>query len=533
MKTFDFLIIGAGPAGLQFAYYLEKAGYKYAVLERADSAGSFFQKYPRHRHLISINKLYTGYDDPEINLRWDWNSLLSDDVNVRMDKYSKAYFPHADRLVDYLNDYANHFDLNIEYNAAVEMVTKEEERFIVKTKNGEVYQTNVLIVATGTSKPYIPNIEGVEQCDNYINCSVNPDDFINQRVLVIGKGNSGFELADKLISVASTIHVCSPNSLKFAWETHFVGHLRAVNNNLLDTYQLKSQNAVLDATISKIEKGEDGKFIATFHYAHANEEVETIAYDRIIVAAGFRFDHMIFDEAIRPELNHSDKFPKQTSEWESVNVKNLYFAGSLMQERDYKKSTSAFIHGFRYNIASLFNLMRYKYENIPIPSEEMEYTLDSFTERIMKRINRNSSLWQQFGFLGDLISVDPKDQTCRYYETVPVDYIHDTDQWRDEHQFILTMEYGKIDPEESIFMVNRIRRDEVDSSRESKFLHPVVRHYYRGALVSEHHMIEVLEARWEDEEMHIQPLREYLEEEMNLIQPPSKDKRGIAVKDFA
>ncbi|MDJ0677957.1 MAG: NAD(P)-binding domain-containing protein, partial [Calothrix sp. MO_167.B42] len=75
---YDYLIIGAGPAGLQLGYFLEKANRNYLILEAGDVPGTSFQKFPRHEKLISINKVYTGYKDMEINLRWDWNSLLSD-----------------------------------------------------------------------------------------------------------------------------------------------------------------------------------------------------------------------------------------------------------------------------------------------------------------------------------------------------------------------------------------------------------------------------------------------------------------------
>ena len=33
MRTFGYLVIGAGPAGLQLAYNLEKAGRDYMVLD--------------------------------------------------------------------------------------------------------------------------------------------------------------------------------------------------------------------------------------------------------------------------------------------------------------------------------------------------------------------------------------------------------------------------------------------------------------------------------------------------------------------
>ncbi|WP_235109563.1 NAD(P)-binding domain-containing protein [Acaryochloris sp. 'Moss Beach'] len=92
-NDFDYLILGAGPAGIQLGYYLEKSNHDYVILESGKSPGTFFKDYPRHRKLISINKRHTGYDNPEINLRWDWNSLLSDSEEMLFKHYSKKIFP--------------------------------------------------------------------------------------------------------------------------------------------------------------------------------------------------------------------------------------------------------------------------------------------------------------------------------------------------------------------------------------------------------------------------------------------------------
>src|SRR3954469_14010087 len=83
----DYLVIGAGPAGLQLGYFLERAGRDYLLLEAGPSAGPFFRTFPRHWTLISSNKRYTGTTDPEFNLRMDWNSLLSDNEDLRFTKY--------------------------------------------------------------------------------------------------------------------------------------------------------------------------------------------------------------------------------------------------------------------------------------------------------------------------------------------------------------------------------------------------------------------------------------------------------------
>src|SRR5438552_3051458 len=111
-RVYDYVIVGAGPAGLQLAYYLDRAGRDYIVLE-AEQVGHFFTKLPRHRRLISNNKVYTGFDDPEMNLRWDWNSLLSDDLDKPFTELTADYFPHADVLVGYLRDYQRRFRLKV------------------------------------------------------------------------------------------------------------------------------------------------------------------------------------------------------------------------------------------------------------------------------------------------------------------------------------------------------------------------------------------------------------------------------------
>ena len=106
--------------------------------------------------------------------------------------------------------------------------------------------------------------------------------------------------------------------------------------------------------ILTISNGDGDGFRVKVSYLHAHGEVEELYYDRIIVCAGFQFDNSLFDENCQPELAIDNRLPNQTSEWESTNIKDLYFAGVLTQMRDYKKSTSSFIHGFRYNCRALF-----------------------------------------------------------------------------------------------------------------------------------------------------------------------------------
>ena len=196
---------------------------------------------------------------------------------------------------------------------------------------------------------------------------MDPADFTDQRVLIIGKGNSAFETADNLIETAAVIHVAGPASIRMAWRTHFVGHLRAVNNNFLDTYQLKSQNALLDGDVLRIERERrrlprDVQLLAG-RRGHQGHPATTGSS----CAPGSASTPSIFDPDCRPELVINDRFPAQTPGWESTNVPGLYFAGTLTQVRDFKQSTSGFIHGFRYGVRALHRILERRYHGAPWP----------------------------------------------------------------------------------------------------------------------------------------------------------------------
>lgn len=506
--TYDYVIVGAGPAGLQMGYYLEKAKKRYIILEKAPCAGDFFSKYPRQRTLISINKVHTGYDDPEINLRWDWNSLLCDE-ELLFKQFSKKYFPSADCMVDYLKAFADKFNLNVKYNVEINNTSKKNGIFSLKDQNDEVITCQYLLMATGVFKPYIPDIKGIENVtENYSNASKDPEDYAGDRVLILGKGNSGFEMANSMVDTASVIHLASRNNLNLAWKTHYVGHLRAINNNILDTYMLKSQNALISANIDRIEKTSDGKFKVTFSYNNV-EEVEVLYYERVILATGFKFDDRIFDESCQPELCIDDRFPRQTSAWESTNISNLYFMGVLMHMRDFKKKQSGFIHGFRYNIKSLYHILEERNHELPVPYEECFMAPDDLTDLIINKVNKTSALWQQTGFMADAIVLD-EDGVAQYYDAMPVDYLMERFAAQESY-LIITLEFGQkfFDEASDIFSMDRVHKSDYENAHLSKFLHPIVREYSKGELIAEHHIIEDFESVW-TEEVHVAPLKRFL-----------------------
>ena len=516
----DYLIVGAGPAGLQLASLLERDGRDYVVLERGSGPGTFFTRYPRHRQLISTNKVNTGFTDPELKLRMDWNSLLSDDPELLFTRYTERYFPPADDFVRYLTDFAARTGVRVEYGTEVVRVSRADGVFTVHDGGGRTWRARRLVMATGISRLYEPDIPGFELAERYDTFDPDPASFTNQRVLVIGKGNSAFETADGLIEKAAVIHLAGPHSVKLAWKTHYLGHLRAVNNNFLDTYQLKSQNAVLDGTVESIEKADGGGFRVMLRYARTTEPLRELYYDRVIACTGFRFDASVFDEDCRPALVIKDRFPEQTSSFESVDVPDLYFAGTLMQQRDFKKSTNGFIHGFRYATRALHRILGARHLDTPWPARELEATPEAIADAVIARVNRSSGLWQQFAFLGDVVGVDGvggvDGDRAVYQEEVPLDYVVDGSLGTAAHRFVVDLEYGLDHDQADPFDVGvpRVLENDVEHAMDSTYLHPVVRHYRDGVLAGTHHLAENLENEWNLPAVHRQPLIAFVRESL-------------------
>jgi thioredoxin reductase len=502
-----YLVIGAGPAGLQLGYFLDRAGLDYQILERADSAGSFFQTFPRHRRLISVNKVETGYTDPEKNLRWDHNSLLGE--GPRFTASSTRYFPPADAMVSYLDDFATRHALRVQYETEVLAVTRSDE-FMVETTRG-AWTAQRVIIATGLAADNMPVFPGIEHAESYREMSTNPAEFRGQRVLIIGKGNSAFETADNLLESAAVLHLVSPRPLRLAWKTRFVGDLRAVNDNVLDGYGLKLQNTVLDADVEEIRRSGETLDVCLRYTRAQGQDVE-LTVDRVLRCTGFRFDASIL-EGCAPELGALDGgLPALTSSWESRNIPDLFFVGTLMQSRDYRRTSSAFIAGFRHNIQTLVHLLNERYHGVPRPRRPVELTVDALLEALMQRFNRSSSLFNQPDFLADLVHIG--DECAEYFESLPLDLVREElGAEKVETAVVLTLIYGLHDRLADPFDIERFP----DDGSKTHLLHPLVRIFRRGVVTAEHHVAEALDYEW-SEPRHRDPLRRFLQAELALTE---------------
>ena len=501
----EYIIIGAGPAGLQMGYFLGNRNRSYTILEAAEAPGAFFRTYPRHRTLLSINKRFNYYPEADYNLRHDWNSLLSDDESLLFRNYSEDLYPSADDLVRYLEDYASRHSLQIRLNTRVKSVWRENGRFLLRTASGQVYSCERLLNATGAVIPHIPQeIKGIEHACGYHDCSIDPSDYENQRVAVIGSGNSAFEVANHISGHAAIIHILVRRPVRHAWQTHFVGDLRAINNTVLDMYQLKSLHATVAFVVQEIIKNPDGTVDLVIqedlpHWKTPGSTVTTITYDKVVYCTGWTYsDQAIYQADCLPALDEKNKYPALSSCWES-SVPGLYYLGASMAARD-RKSASGFIHGFRYNIQTLFHILEEQYHGQPLPHQswklEKEEDLDQLTNFLILRLSITSALYQLNEFMCDALVLSAKE--ARLYTELPVDYVRDRKDFMEQDElFLFTLEYGFHNYPSHVSPLDFIHPADQLHTSCSAFLHPVVRCYSQGRFVEELHLGESLLVRFD------------------------------------
>lgn len=513
MQHRESLIIGAGPAGLQLAHLLGHSKRDYLILEAAEQAGTFFSTYPRHRQLLSLNKRFNGFPELEFNMRHDWNSLLVvdevQDEEPRFIEYSEQLYPHADDLQRYIAEYAARHELRIRYGCRVARIeaapADAEANFLVHDSAGNRWSCTRLFVATGACAPYRPpEIEGLELAESYERHELDPRSYQNQRVLVIGRNNSAFEVANHLAGHAAILHVAIGNRpVDLAWSTHSVRNVRAVNNTIMEMFHLKALHGALGLTVKQIREAPGGGF-----EVRAEEEVPhwrepgmlelDLHYDRVICCTGFRFVPLqLFDESVRPAVDEFAKYPVLDPCWGS-SVPNLYFIGTSMAARD-KRAASSFIHGFRYNIRTLHHLLEQRDHAVPYPSQRLPLSevehLRELALTLLERLSLSAGLYQQWGLLCDLLRFE--DESCELMRELPRAHVEQELLRPGTKLMTMSFEYGferypaGTDPLSFI-----TQSDEASSRRCAAYLHPVFRYYEDGELRFEDNLGESLTLRY-------------------------------------
>jgi putative flavoprotein involved in K+ transport len=177
----EVIVVGAGQAGLAIGHFLARQGRDFTILEAAEEPAAAW------RERWDSLKLFTParYDAlPGMAFPGDpWN------------------YPGRDEVVAYLTDYARHFDLPVELNSRVRSIGKTDATYRVELDD-RTCEADQVVVATGPFQvPFVPPIAerlGPDVVQLHSTAYRRPEDIPEGPVLLVGGGNTGFQIAEEL-----------------------------------------------------------------------------------------------------------------------------------------------------------------------------------------------------------------------------------------------------------------------------------------------------------------------------------------------
>ena len=178
IERHDTVVIGGGQAGLATGYYLQKHDRDFVILDAGDRVG-----------------------DPW-RARWDSLQVFTPARYSKlpgMDYPGSQYaFPTKDEVADYLEAYAERFDLPVELGVRVDSVERDGSGYLVTAGDRQFAADDVVVAMATYQVPKVPEF-AAELGDDVVQLHTaeyrNPDQLQEGGVLVVGAGNSGAEIA--------------------------------------------------------------------------------------------------------------------------------------------------------------------------------------------------------------------------------------------------------------------------------------------------------------------------------------------------
>ena len=356
---YPVVVVGSGPGALQVSSSLRQLGVEHAVISADPSPGGMFRRWPFFQRLLSWTKPHAPVErGSRAYERFDWNSLLSVDPTCRalqpglMD--GTSYFPSRPEMEANLAAFAERAGVEIRYGcrwtATRRTAGPEGDRFEIETTDG-IYRSSVFVVAVGVAEPFTPPGPGLEHTHHY--ADVRPaESYADRRVLLIGKQNSGFELATGLLPWARQLILVSPSKTRLSVDTKTLVGVRARYVQPYEDYVLGGGVSVLDAAIDRIEAVGDGRLTVHLRRSDGGGDL-TVEVDDAISATGF-VTPLVDLPSLGVDTVSASRLPVQTPWWESATVPGVYFAGTISQgakglQKHGIPANSGAVHGARYN----------------------------------------------------------------------------------------------------------------------------------------------------------------------------------------
>ena len=396
---------------MQISYSLTRLGVRHALLSADESAGGMFRRWPFFQRLLSWTKPYAPVERGTREYeRYDWNSLLPIEPEHRalmttiMD--GTSYYPSRPEMERNLATFAERTKIVARFGCRWTGTRRDGERWVIETTDGE-YRCQVPIFAVGVAQPWRPQIPGLEDVPHY--ADTRPaETYAGRRVFIIGKENSGFELATGLLQWAKQIILASPSPAKLSINTRSLVGVRARYVQPYEDHVLAGGVLVLDASIERVERRDGHMHVHTRKADAANEMMFEV--DDVIAATGFTSPIQDLPKLGVATVGRN-KLPAQTPFWESATVPGLYFGGTIHQaspglRKHGLPSNSGGVNGHRYNGRILARRIAEKHFGI-VP-ERPVLARERVLAFVLSETTFAPELWHQKAYLARVLLRDEK-----------------------------------------------------------------------------------------------------------------------------
>jgi putative flavoprotein involved in K+ transport len=181
-KRHEVVVVGGGQAGLAIGYFLRQQGRDFTILEAAETPAAAWRE------------------------RWDSLRLFTpgrrNGLPGRPFPGDPDRYPGRDDVVAYLTDYARDLDLPVALNSRVRAVRPADGGYLVELDDRAIGAEQVVIATGPWQVPIVPAIAerldpGVTQFHS--TAYRNPQQIPDGPVLVVGGGNTGYQIAEELV----------------------------------------------------------------------------------------------------------------------------------------------------------------------------------------------------------------------------------------------------------------------------------------------------------------------------------------------
>jgi putative flavoprotein involved in K+ transport len=286
----DVVVVGGGQAGLAIGYFLAQEGSDFVILEAAGQPAAAWRE------------------------RWDSLTLFT---SARYDALPGLAFPgdpdrypNRDEVADYLTDYTRRFELPVELSSPVRSVRRSNGTYLVELDDRTIDADQVVIATGPFQAPVVPPIAGglgPEVVQLHSTAYRAPRDISEGRVLVVGGGNTGYQIAEEL-SQSHEVHISIGSPQKplpqrilgrdLFWYLDKTGLIRKTGTSRIGRRLQASEDTLIGSSPRSLRRRG-----VEFHGRALDAAASTVTFSddtnlnvgTVIWATGFRLDHRWID----------------------------------------------------------------------------------------------------------------------------------------------------------------------------------------------------------------------------------------------